>query len=336
MSWLEDAEKRKFGAAYLGLTVLLTAAGFWIGGVAAGVILLFGCLAFLLLIRWQLRRRDEILRRFAMDLDRVLHGASDVQWEQYAEGELSVLQSEVRKLTLELRDRASALNREKAELADFMADISHQLRTPLTSANLILSMLGKPDLPPEQRLEKIRELQRMMQQMDWQINALLKMSRLDSKTANLQKERVWVEELVRRAAAPLTIPLELRELRLETQIPEDLFFIGDIAWTAEAVCNILKNCMEHTPAGGCITVEGKENPLFCQIRIQDNGTGIDLADLPHLFERFYRGKNAGSESIGIGLALARMICVDQNGTLKAENSPEGGACFTLRFYKSTI
>ncbi|MBQ8894994.1 MAG: HAMP domain-containing histidine kinase [Clostridia bacterium] len=336
MNWWMEAEKRKYGLLYILCAGLLIAGGFGFGGVRGGITAVLGSGGFLGLIFLQIRRREQAMERFARDLDRVLHGAAHLQWDQYAEGELAVLQSEVRKLTLELRDRAAALDAEKQQLADFMADISHQLRTPLTSVNLNLTLLGKPELSPEQRLRSTRELQRMMQRMDWLINSLLKMSRLDSNTARLNKQPVQVRRLVEKAADALAVPMELRGQQLVLKIPEDASFTGDFAWSVEAVGNILKNCMEHTPAGGIITVEAEENALFCQICIRDTGKGIEPEDLPHLFERFYRGKNAGSESIGIGLALSRMICAGQNGTLKAENLPEGGAAFTMRFYKSTI
>lgn len=336
MSWWVDDEKRRFGLLYLLCSGLLIFCGFAFGGASGGLFAILGSGAFLALIGWQIHRREQAAEQFSRELDRVLHGAAEVQWEQYAEGELAVLQTEVRKLTLELRDRAAALDREKQQLADFLADVSHQLRTPLTSVNLILSLLSKPELSPEQRLKSTRELQRMMQRMDWLINSLLKMSRLDSNTANLQKERVEVRNLVQKAADPLAVPMELRGQQLVIKIDENAAYTGDLAWSIEAVGNVLKNCMEHTPAGGTVTVEAQENALFCQICISDTGSGIDPADLPHLFERFYRGKNASAESIGIGLALSRMICAEQNGTLKAENLPEGGACFTMRFYKSII
>ncbi|MBQ8600691.1 MAG: HAMP domain-containing histidine kinase [Clostridia bacterium] len=336
MNWFRDPELRKYGAFYL-LTTLLALAGGWILAEEWGLwfsLLISGL--FFLLIHLQTRKRYHAIRDFSREIDRILHGATQVHWEDYAEGELAILQNEVRKLTLELRDQASALQKEKVELADFLADISHQLRTPLTSVNLILSMLSNPALSTEQRFESTRELQRMMQRMDWLIHSLLKMSRLDSNTAYMQNEPVSVLALVRKAADGLAVPMELREQQLILDIPADASFMGDFSWSAEAIGNILKNCMEHTPAGGSVLVQAEMNPLFCEIRIRDTGKGIDPEDLPHLFERFYRGKNASAESIGIGLALCRMILAEQNGTVKAENRPEGGALFTVRFYKDII
>ena len=113
-------------------------------------------------------------------------------------------------------------------------------------------------------------------------------------------------------------------------------FSGDAAWTVEALGNVLKNCVDHTPAGGSITAQLTENPIYSQILISDTGPGMDREDLPHLFERFYRGKHATAQSVGIGLSLARMIITAQNGTIQASNRREGGAQFTIRFYKSVV
>ena len=125
------------------------------------------------------------------------------------------------------------------------------------------------------------------------------------------------------------------ELRGQTlRVEAEGNFTVDAAWTAEAVGNIVKNCMEHTPDGGTVTVRGVDNPLSTQIDITDTGPGISPEDLPHLFERFYQGE--ASQGFGIGLALARMIVTEQNGTLKAENRTEGGAKFTMRFFKGAV
>ena len=128
--------------------------------------------------------------------------------------------------------------------------------------------------------------------------------------------------------------MELREQELLVTTEGE--FNGDVSWTCEALTNIIKNCMEHTPTHGNITINASENALYTEITITDNGCGISKEDLPHIFERFYKGKDSDDKSFGIGLALARMIITEQNGTVKAENNPEGGAKFTVRFYKGTV
>ncbi len=130
--------------------------------------------------------------------------------------------------------------------------------------------------------------------------------------------------------------MELKEQTLSVSCEQDAGFCGDLSWTAEAVGNILKNCMEHTPCGGEIHIAARETPIYSEVVVSDNGTGIDTDDLPHIFERFYRGKSSGDGSFGIGLALARMVIAAQNGTVRAENRVEGGARFTLRFYRENV
>jgi signal transduction histidine kinase len=126
--------------------------------------------------------------------------------------------------------------------------------------------------------------------------------------------------------------MELRDLELKLSVSDEAF-TGDLYWSVEALSNILKNCMEHTPAGGRIEIKASENALYTEIIVSDSGPGIDPEDLPHLFERFYKGKNSSENTVGIGLALSRMIAAEQNGIIKAENGKARGAVFTLRFYK---
>ena len=157
---------------------------------------------------------------------------------------------------------------------------------------------------------------------------------LDAGTARFRAERTGLETLIQKSCAPLLIPIELRGQQLRIRADGD--FSGDLAWTCEAVGNIVKNCMEHTPAGGTIEIIAQENALYSEIVIRDNGTGIPPEDLPHIFERFYKGKNTDGKSFGIGLALSRMIITGQGGTVNAANRKPAGAVFSIRFYKGTV
>lgn len=281
---------------------------------------------------WITWRRYRRLAQLAREIDHMLHNQIPIQFEKYREGELSILENELSKMTLKLSEQAAALADDKKFLADSMADISHQIRSPLTSSNLILSLLMEPDLPSVKRKKLLQELAQLLSRIDWLVESLLKMSKMDAGTVCFQQAPVNVRALIRRAAEPLMIPMELREQTFSIQEESGVEFTGDPAWSQEAILNILKNCMEHTPPGGCIQVFFSQNAIYTEIVIEDNGPGFDREDLPHLFERFYKGKNASSQSVGIGLALARMVVSRQNGTLKAENRPEGGARFTIKFY----
>lgn len=279
-------------------------------------------------------RRYGRIRRLGLDLDALLHNGTSLEIQDYAEGELEVLTSQLQKMTLRLTEAAETLQAEKLRLADSMADISHQLRTPLTAMNLTVPLLAAPDVTGERRQELTRELRRLLSRTDWLVDSLLKLSKLDAGTVELTKEQISVSQLVRRAAAPLAIPMELREQRLLVDVGDDAF-TGDLVWTAEALGNILKNCMEHTPAGGTVIIRAQSTALYTQITVEDTGPGIDPRDLPHLFERFYKGAGASEDSFGIGLALARTIVTSQNGTLRAANTPTG-AQFILKFYHQVI
>lgn len=321
-------------AVFAAVSALATVIGVIIGGLICGGFVFGVCVVFTALYLLFTRVRYNELAELSRDIDKMLHGNGSISLNKYAEGELSILYSELYKLTVTLREQSAQLKKEKLHLADSIADISHQIKTPLTSINLIIILLTKPDITEERRAELVKELYTLASHIDRLIAALLKLSQLDAGTIQLKSEDISLDGLLSKACEPLLVALELRGVELECIAEGD--FRGDISWTCEAIGNIVKNCMEHTAEGGKISINAVENTLYSEIVIRDNGCGIDTDDLPHIFERFYRGKASGSSSVGIGLALAKTIVVNQNGTLCAENNRDNGACFTIRFYKSVV
>ncbi len=299
-----------------------------------GIFTLALCICFISVYFFTMKMRYKKIAELSNDIDRILHGEDRVSIEKYSEGELGILQSEIQKMTVRLREQSNNLKKDKIYLADSIADISHQLRTPLTSINLLVSLLSENDITPEKRLKLTRELYELLSRIDRLIATLLKISKLDAGTVTFKKEEISLEKLISKSVSPLLIPIELRSQKLE--IKADGNFCGDVLWTCEAIGNIVKNCMEHTDDGGEIKITASENVLYSEIVIEDNGKGISDEDLPHIFERFYKGKNSGDKSFGIGLNLARMIFTSQNGTVKAENREGKGAVFTIRFYKGVV
>lgn len=274
------------------------------------------------------------LEKLSRDLDELLVGGKALPIREYEEGELSILANQIQKMTLRLTESAEAVKADKVYLADSLADISHQLRTPLTAMNLTATMLRSPELTDEKRMELTGELRSLLTRTEWLVETLLKMSKLDAGTVKLAKGPVSVRELISRSAEPVAISMDLRDQQLVVRCGEARFN-GDLIWTAEALGNILKNCMEHTPEGGTITVTAQETALFTRIEVEDTGSGFDVKDIPHLFERFYKGSNASAGSYGIGLALARTVITSQNGTVQAMNG-NTGARFVIKFYKQVI
>ena len=331
---LRNRELRRETALYVILTLLLSAVGLLLNPTAALLTLAAGA-AFTVLHLVQARKRYRTMAELSLQLDQILHGADPALISDQSEGELSVLLNEIRKMVNRLNEQSSLLREEKTALMRAVEDMFHQLRTPLTALNIQTALLAEENLSWEDRISVTREARRQLQRMEWLLEALLKMSRMDAGAVTFHKDMVPVWTLVEKAAAPLSIPMELREQILDIQTGE-ISFRGDLAWSAEALGNLLKNCMEHTPTGGTIQVRAAETALYVELTVQDSGPGFAQEDLPRIFERFYRGKHAGADSVGIGLALARRIAAEQGGTLTADNAPEGGARFVLRFYKSVV
>ena len=234
------------------------------------------------------------IRKIYKDIDKVLNGNYSVEFADYSEGELSILQNEIRKLIIKLREQAQELEKDKIYLCDAMADISHQLKTPLTSINLIISLLTEENISYEKRLALAGKLSSSLGHVEWLIATLLKLSKFDADTVAFQREKVYIDSLTEEAISRLEVVMELKEIAVEKNIPQGTAYIGDMQWTEEAIENILKNCIEHTGKGGRISITAQENAIYTEIVISDNGTGIAHEDEAHIFERFYRGKNADS------------------------------------------
>ena len=314
-------------------TAILTLIGLSLSVTTGVLILISGLLAFSIHLATEYYRYRK-LQKLSSDLDRLLISGTPLPIREYSEGELSILANQIQKMTLRLTESAEAIKADKVYLADSLADISHQLRTPLTSMNLTTSMLRESNLTNERRMELTGELRRLLTRMDWLVETLLKITKLDAGTVKLAQDPVLVMNLIARAAKPIAIPMDLRNQKLAINCAEETF-TGDLIWTAEALGNILKNCLEHTPEGGTITVTASETALYTQIEVTDTGSGFDIKDIPHLFERFYKGSNASENSYGIGLALARTVITAQNGTVQAMNA-DTGAKFVIKFYKQVI
>ncbi|MFQ7798709.1 MAG: sensor histidine kinase [Coprobacillus cateniformis] len=207
------------------------------------------------------------------------------------------------------------------------------MKTPLTSLNLVHERLKMTEGTDKKKL--LKEQQLLLDKIEWLVITLLKIAQIDSNTVTFQKENISQKELYIKLVKPFEIQLELKDIYIELEADQTYIEDIDILWTLEALSNIFKNCIEHTEQGGNIKIMMNNNPLYSEIIIQDNGNGIDSEDLIHLFERFYKGKNATQQSVGIGLSLSHMIIEKQNGTIAVENTYPG-AKFTIHFYKEVI
>ena len=297
-------------------------------------------------------RRYRALANMAANLDRVLAGERDIRLRDMSEGELAILSSEIDKVIARLNLTVDELQAEKLALSDALADISHQLKTPLTSIAISTELIrdrlsARGD--SEDLVERLRLIQTLQARVEDLVSALLKLARIDAGVIKLVCGPVDARELVCKSFEPLAIAFDIADVRFSADVQDGASYEGDLTWSVEALENILKNCMEHTPAGGCVSVRVTEDVLACRIRIEDTGPGIAESDLPHIFERFYRGSRdanaAPSEvnpaGVGIGLALSKSLVTAQGGTLTAENLRDEngnvtGAAFNLVFFKTVV
>lgn len=297
-------------------------------------------------------RRYRALAKMAANLDRVLAGERDIRLRDMSEGELAILSSEIDKVIARLNLTVDELQAEKLALSDALADISHQLKTPLTSIAISTELIrdrlsARGD--SEDLVERLRLIQTLQARVEDLVSALLKLARIDAGVIKLVCGAVDARELVRKSFEPLAIAFDIADVRFSADVQDGASYEGDLTWSVEALENILKNCMEHTPAGGCVSVRVTEDVLACRIRIEDTGPGIAESDLPHIFERFYRGSRDANATpsevnpagVGIGLALSKSLVTAQGGTLTAENLRDEngnitGAAFNLVFFKTVV
>ncbi|MDR2501743.1 MAG: HAMP domain-containing histidine kinase [Oscillospiraceae bacterium] len=265
------------------------------------------------------------LDRISADILRVIAGES-VDFRNNREGALSALRNDIHTLARLKNEQVEALVRDKAVLRDTLADISHQLKTPLTSMMIMAELLESA--PPEKHTEFIENIKSGLARTQWLVTAMLKLAKLDSGAVEFSRAMVSSGKVIGRALEPLGILLELKNQRVERAGEAELFC--DLRWTAEALSNILKNASEYSPTESVIRVGAGENPICAWISVADRGKGLTREELSSVFKRF-EGSRADA-GYGIGLPMALSIMRGQNGDVSAENA-EGGAVFTLKFYK---
>ena len=291
------------------------------------VILIFLVICGFLLTVWRMNKRNRMrIEELTSYLEQVNVGAAGTVI-QVKEDEFSHLQDEIYKTVTSLYQTREAAVQAKVNFADNLANIAHQLKTPITSAFLSLQLMKNttPNIYGEQIERQLDRLNRLEE-------SLLTLSKIDAGTLHMEFSQVDIYTALNLAAENLN-DLLLKE-NVSVDIPDHgcIEIYGDMEWIMEALMNLMKNCMEHSNHGGTIHCDYFSNPLYAEILIWDDGEGFQAEDIPHLFERFYRGKGAAGNGIGIGLSLAHSIFELQNGNITARNLPEGGACFEIRVY----
>ena len=298
--------------------------------VCAGVICLASGLCLTSVILIYIVRQKKKIKELTRYVHMINEGKYDLYPEKNSEEETSVLQNEIYKTTVVLREKSEKAIKARIQLKDSISDISHQLKTPLTSVTLMLDNLND-DLPLQLRRKFMRDIKTQTNHISFLIRSLLTLSRLDADVIDFHKEAIPLKPLLDSCISHTEIMAELRGVTVCVIADEKCSALCDKKWTAEAITNIVKNCIEHTPSGGNVCITAQENKLYTRITVRDSGCGISREDLPHIFDRFYRAKNSDENSVGIGLSLTKAIIEKQGGYISAASGQGEGSEFVIRF-----
>ncbi|MEG2564339.1 MAG: HAMP domain-containing sensor histidine kinase [Bacilli bacterium] len=267
-------------------------------------------------------------------INSILNNEYFLNLKEYEEGAFSTLKNDIYKITTKLREQHELLETDKKYLETTLSDISHQLKTPLTSMYMINNLLEDDKLNKKMKHDFLYKNRLQLERVEWLVSSLLKLSKLESGTIKFKPMKVTVDDLIIKALEPLNIAIELKEQQLFIKGDKDITVCCDANWTVEAIVNIIKNAYEHTEALGIISISWEDNPIYTDLFIKDNGNGIDPSDINHIFERFYKGSHNSKESIGIGLNMTKQILTRQGFSINVESSLGQGTMFTIRFYKN--
>lgn len=280
------------------------------------------------------RKKDRELAQITRYIEEINQKNYKLEIDDMSEDELSILKNEIYKTTVMLKEVAEHSLKAKNDLKDSLSDISHQLKTPLTSISVILdNLMDDPEMPVEVRSDFLHDIKRETRNINFLVQSLLKLSKLDSDTVVFLKEEVTAKALVDAAIQNVAMLCDLKNVTVEVKekTTEDCTVLCDFRWQVEAITNILKNCVEHSEDDSKIVITLNQNQVYTSISIRDFGEGIDEEDQKHIFERFYKGKNSSQDSVGIGLALAKAIVEADRGHISVE-SGEDGSKFTVKYF----
>lgn len=294
---------------------------------------IFGIASLSIFMRYVLIQEKE-LKEINEYIKEVNNKNYSLKIEDNKDGELSRFRNELYKTTVILREAAENSEEEKEKLSIAIADISHQLKTPLTSIRIMLDNISdNPDMPQEIREDFIQDISKQVEHMSSLVISLLKIAKFDAGTIKMENEEIDAKKLIDSVINNLAILIEIKEIEVITKIDEKAIFIADYKWQQEALTNILKNAIEHSQPKSNIYIIVENTSIFLEIKIKDEGQGIEQKDLKHIFERFYKAKNCNEDSIGIGLSLAKTIIEQNNGYIKATSEVGKGTLFEIKYIK---
>lgn len=267
-------------------------------------------------------------------IEEINRGNYRLNIEENTEDELSILKNELYKITVMLKEVAENSQKDKTTLKDSLSDISHQIKTPITSILIMLdNILSDENMPEDIKKDFIKDIKREIINIKFLVESILKLSKIDSNSIKFIKKEVFIKDIINEAVKNVSMLSELKNIEIIVSGDDLIKTICDLKWQVEAITNILKNCIEHSYENRKIYINYNQNNMYTELKIEDNGTGIDAKDLPHIFERFYKGKNSSSDSVGIGLALSKSIIESNNGYIQVDSELNKGTTFIIKYLK---
>lgn len=267
-------------------------------------------------------------------IEEINRGNYKLNIEENTEDELSILKNELYKITIMLKEVAENSQKDKTTLKDSLSDISHQIKTPITSILIMLdNILSDENMPEDIKKDFIKDIKREIINIKFLVESILKLSKIDSNSIKFIKKEVSIKDIINESVKNVSMLSELKNIEIIVSGDDSIKTICDLKWQVEAITNILKNCIEHSYENKKIYINYNQNNMYTELKIEDNGTGIDAKDLPHIFERFYKGKNSSSDSVGIGLALSKSIIESNNGYIQVDSELNKGTTFIIKYLK---
>lgn len=297
------------------------------------LIIVFSILWMIIIFEY-LKRRDKKINQITQYINEIKNKKYELDINENSEDELSNLKNELYKITVMLKEESEISKKDKENLKMSVEDISHQLKTPLTSITIMLDNLkNNPNMDENTKQKFIFEISKQIDWINWLVISMLKLSKLDANVVQFYEEKINLKRFIDEIIKNLEIPIEIKNQQIVIEGDESASFIGDYKWQQEAVTNIIKNCIEHNKDNGKVYIRYEENTLFTKITIKDEGEGISKEDLKHIFERFYKGQNSSENSVGIGLALAKNIIEKNNGMISCKSELDKGTEFVIKYMK---
>lgn len=298
------------------------------------VIIIAGGIAVTSVLLSYNKKREEKISDINSYIGKVNRGNYELKIEENGEDELTKLRNELYKTTVLLRETAENSEKEKTNLSNSLTDISHQLKTPLTSIRIMIDNIqNNPDMDEKTRNEFIEDISKQIDWISSLVISLLKLAKFDAGSIVMRDEEINVKKLIQNIISNLAILIDIKDIKIEENISEQITLFADYNWQIEALTNIIKNCVEHSFDGGKIKIEAESNSVFTKIIITDEGEGIEKKDLNRIFERFYKSAKSSENSIGIGLALAKTIIEKERGYIKVESEVGKGTKFEIKYLK---